>query len=86
MTESKAKTTQFSREKLKKEFMREAKAINLQAGAAAAIAEKTLDKAEKWAKERGLFTPEDLDRVIAKEVEKYNSDLAYVYKNRGKII
>ena len=44
-----------------------------------------LKVAERLTK-RAAVTTDDLNRFIAEEAEKYNKDLAYVYKNRGKII
>ena len=49
-------------------------------------AEKVADKIAKWAERREEVTQADIDAQIAKEVSRYSKDLAFVYKNRGKII
>ena len=76
----------FSRKKLTEEILREAKVLNLHMGAAEIMTEKVVENVEKWSKRRTMFTREDLNRAVAKEIKKYNADLAYVYENRGKII
>ena len=76
----------FSEKKLVEEILREARVLNLHMGAAEVFATKTTAKVKKWAEKRAAFTQDDLDRVTALELEKYNKDLAYVYKNRNKII
>ena len=76
----------FSREKVIESIMQEAKILNLHPGAVELYADKVADQVERWAKRRSAITQQDLDRRIAKSLEIYNADLAYVYKNRGKII
>ncbi|MBQ3409801.1 hypothetical protein IJG66_00370 [Candidatus Saccharibacteria bacterium] len=76
----------FSRKKLKDEIMREAKVLNMHSGAAEMIADKVVEKVGKWADKRTEVTREDLNRMTAKALEEFDGDLAYVYKNRGKII
>lgn len=76
----------FSAKKLKSEILQEAKVLNLHSGAAEMMADKVVIAVEKWAKKRAAITQEDLDQIVAREIEKYHADLAYVYKNRGKII
>lgn len=76
----------FSRRVLKRDILREAKILKIAAGSAEAIADITVEKVAKWADGRGKITEEDLDRIVAKKIEPYNADLAYVFKERGKII
>jgi len=33
-----------------------------------------------------IITEQDLKRAVLKEIRKYNTDFAYVYENRDKII
>ncbi len=76
----------FNEKTLHDELLHSAKAIGLSVGAAELIIEKIVPKvAERMAK-RAIVTADDLNRFIATEAEKYNKDLAYVYKIRGKII
>ena len=66
--------------------MREARVLGIEPGAAALFAEKVAGKVAIWAKKRSAVTNDDLDRMLSKELEKYNWDLSYIFKNRGKII
>ena len=83
---SASKIIKFSPKRLREDILREAKVLNLHTGAAEMIADKVVAAVEKWAKKRTAMTQEDLDGAVAREIEKYHADLAYVYKNRGKII
>ena len=80
------KKTKFSKKKLIQEIMFEAKVLNRHLGATKIIAEKTADEVEKWAEKRAYITEEDITRVASEKLKKYDKDLAYIYKNRGKII
>ena len=80
------KTEVFSRKSIIKDIRTEAKVIKISAGSAEKYAEKVADSVEKWAERREGVTQDDLNRIIAKELAKYNKDLAFIYKNRGKII
>lgn len=86
MKKKKVETTVFNEKSLQEDLLHNAKVVGLSAGAAAVIVEKVVPKvAERMAK-RAVVTVDDFNRFITQEVEKYNKDLAYVYKNRGKII
>lgn len=76
----------FNEHDLQEELMHSAKVIGLSAGAAEVIVEKIAKKVAEKVATRAAITTDDLNRFIATEAEKYNKDLAYVYKNRGKII
>ncbi len=76
----------FNREKITKELKIDAKGLGIPSGAADVFIEKTLSATEKKLKNNKIITENDLERTIAKELQKYNADFAYVYKNRGKII
>lgn len=80
----KAKT--FSIEDLKKDILHEAKLLKISETVAQMIAGRVAEKVEKWIEKRAAVTNDDLNRQLAKELQKYNADLAYVYQNRGKII
>lgn len=80
----KAKT--FSIEDLKKDILHEAKLLKVSDAVAETIASRAVEKVEKWIEKRSAVTSDDLNRQIAKELQKYNADLAYVYQIRGKII
>lgn len=76
----------LEKDKLKKELMLDAKGIGILEGAAKLFIDRAVNDAEKSLKSKKIITDGDLERAISKELRKYNADLAYVYKNRGKII
>lgn len=69
-----------------KELIIDAKAIGIPAGAAKILIEKAVEDAVKSLSNKTIITDKDLNRAITKELKKYNTDLAYVYKNRDTII
>ena len=75
----------FSRKKLMKEIMREAKVLNLHMGAAEIMAGRVAANLAKKMEGRE-FTQHELDQKVARELKKYNPDLAYIYQHRGRII
>ncbi len=76
----------FSEEDVKVDILNTAKSINMPPGTAESIAEKTTKEVAKWVIGRKIITDDDLNMRIAKELQKYSRDLAYVYQNRGRII
>ena len=83
---NKAKELSFSKAVVVRDVMFEAKALGISQGAAKVFAEKAAEKVTDWAERRESITEDDITTQIAKEVSKYSKDLAFVYKNRGKII
>ena len=63
-----------------------AKGLDLPIGSAEVFIEKSLNSAKKSLAKRSIVTEDDITRIIAKELHKYNSDLAYIYENHDKII
>lgn len=82
----KAKTVSLSKTLIVKDIMLEAKIVGIKPGAAEKFAEKVAVKVTKWAERRASVTESDINSAIAKEINKYSRDLAFIYKNRGKII
>ena len=80
------KKVKFSRKKLTDDIMFEAKVLGRHPGAAKIVTEKVADEVEKWAKEREFITEDDIRRTASAKLKKYDEDLAYIYKNYGKII
>ena len=80
------KKRQFSRTALINDIMKNARSANIPPGSAEVFANKTADHVEAWIKNRSTVTQDDLDRIIAKKLSTYNRDLAFFYKNNGKII
>lgn len=81
-----SESVKFSKKLLVEDILREARVMRLRMGWAEMIAEKVAEAVEKWAKTRAIITEDDLSRVVEMELAKYHKDLAYVYKNRDKII
>lgn len=73
-------------ERIYQEIMREAKVLNMQAGAAEIIAKKVTEAIIKWSKNRAAVTEVDLNQRLAKETKKFNADLAYLFESKNKII
>ncbi len=83
----KAKTVTVSKELVVKDLMRQAKALNIPTASTEKYIDGIAEKVSKWAEARGnVITESDLNTEIAKLVKRYNSDLAFIYENRGKII
>ena len=76
----------FDEKTIKRELKIDARAIGIPSGAAEIFIEKTLESAKKQLNNKTIITNKDLERMIAKELKKYNADLAYIYKNRDTII
>lgn len=76
----------FSKKQLATEIRKEAQVLNLHMGAVEAIIEKVVERVDGWSRDRTVITRDDLERKVAQEIGRYNKDLAYLYKNRGKII
>ncbi len=82
----KARELSFSKNVVVRDIMFEAKVLGISEGAAEKFAEKVSERVTKWAEQRESITEDDINTQIAKEINKYSKDLAFVYKNRGKII
>ena len=76
----------FDEKELAKSLKIDAKGIGIPVGAAEIFIKNTIKDAKKSFKSKKLITDKDLERALYRELKKYNADLAYVYKNRSKII
>ena len=76
----------FNEKIIEKDLKIDAKAVGIPSGAAELFIKKTLEEVKKQLKNKTIITDKDLERIITKELKKYNADLAYIYKNRDKII
>ena len=79
-------TNYFDEKNLIKALKIDARALDIPMGAAEVFIEKTISAVKKQLKPKTIITDKDLTRTVTKELKKYNADLAYVYKNRDKII
>ncbi len=77
---------QFDAKDFAADLLGEGESLHIPREATLIIAERTVEALERWMKGRTTITKNELDQQIAKCLDKYNSDLAYVYQNRGKII
>lgn len=77
---------EFSEKQLISDLKKEAKALNLEQGAAELIAKEVTKKVSQWVADKMTITQSDLDRKIITEVKKYNKDLAFILGERNKII
>ena len=76
----------LSKKKIHEDIKREAKVLGLHLGSAEMIADKVTDKVMAWTKKRSMITEDDLNMKLAKEIKTYNTDLAYLFESKGKII
>ena len=76
----------FDEKMLKKELLIDAVGVGIPIGSAEIFVNETLKSVKKSLKTKKIITENDLERLVTKELNKYNKDLAYVYKNRDKII
>lgn len=76
----------FSEDETYTEILLAAKGLNLPDGAVEPVAKKAVRSVARWVEKRSMITDDDLNQRLALELEKYYPDLAYVFKNRGKII
>ncbi len=78
--------TVFDERKLADELRCESRSLGIPAGSAEVIIEEVIKSVCTWLEKRSLITKGDLERVVSRELNKYNEDLAYIYRNRDKII
>jgi len=76
----------YSGADLRAQILADAKALKLPEKWAETIADKTVQHVNKWIKGRGAVTDADLSRVAYEKLREYSADLAYIHKNRGKIL
>lgn len=84
--QERTKLKEFSISELEKDILGEAKKLKISDEVAKMITSRTLEQIQKWISKRAAVTMEDLNKQVAKELKKYNEDLAYVYQIRGTII
>lgn len=71
---------------LRKELKIHARALGIPVGAAESFIDETIKSVKSSLKKKTMITKSDLERLVTKELKKYNADFAYVYQNRDKII
>ncbi len=71
---------------LRKELKFHARGLEIPEGAADIFIDRAVSAAKKTLSKKSIITDGDLIRAVAKELKKYNPDLAYVYEIYDKII
>lgn len=71
---------------IKQELKLHAKALSIPEGAIDSFIKEAIPAIKKSLKARTILTKLDVAKIVAKEIRKYNKDLAYVYENHDKII
>lgn len=86
MKKHQAQTFTFNEQDLYKDLMRNAKVLGISVAAAELMSLAIAKKVAQRVAKRAAITTDDLNRFVAEAADKYNKDLAYFYRNRGKII
>lgn len=76
----------FSEKTIRKELKIDAVALGIPSGAAEVFIEQAMIGIKKNIGQKKTITENDLANLLYQELKKYNADLAYVQKNRGRII
>lgn len=76
----------FDPKSLKRTLKIDAISVGIPSGAADDFINAAIKSVEKSLSSKTQITNGDLERAVAKELQKYNADFAYVYKNRDKIV
>lgn len=77
---------EYDREGIKQSVLRCAKGARMPDGWAESVAERAAQATDKWIADKGTVTEEDLRKVIYEELEDIAPDIAFAYRNHGKII
>lgn len=71
---------------LKRDLKINCKAVGIPEGAAEDFIKCIIKDVAASIKTKKIITDDDIYRAVSASAKKYNKDLAYVYKIRGKII
>ncbi len=86
MKKTEKTTYTFSIEEIKRDLLRETRALRIHSGYADIIIEKILNELKEYKSSHPVVTEKDIETLIYRELKKYHKDLAYIYHNRDKII
>lgn len=76
----------FDYKSLTEQLKIDARGLGIPDGAAELFIKNALESLKKTLKTKTIITEKDLNRLLAKELKKYNADFAYIYQNRDTII
>ena len=82
----KIRTADFPIKELREDILREAKILKIHSGFAELIVERVVFQVNDFLSKHKIVTKEEVEKIVIKELKKYNKDLAYIYHNRDKII
>lgn len=71
---------------IRADILREARTLDIPTGFAISISESVASVVESYLKNHPVVTELDIKSLIISELEKYHTDLAYIYRNRDTII
>ena len=77
---------EYNAEGIRSSILQQAKSLKIPSGWAQQIADHVVEKTNKWIADKAIVTEDDLRKIIIKELDKLNADLAYAYRNHDKII
>ena len=80
------KARTYSSAALKKQIINDAKSLHIAEKWAETIAARTVKHVDAWIKGRSTVTEADINRIAHAKLKELNADLAYIYKNRGRIL
>jgi len=80
------KPKSYSSAALKTQILADAKSLQIAEKWAEEIAAQTVRHVDAWIKDRGTVTEADISRVAHQKLGELSADLAYIFKNRGKIL
>ena len=76
----------FTPDELVADLKSESRSLGLPEKSVDSIIARVLKAVLTWLETRDIITKSDLERVVSCELDKYSPDLAFVYRNRNKII
>lgn len=76
----------FYPEELVDSLNQDSRTLGLPEESVSIVIKKVLESVLKWLENRDIITENDLERVVSSELDKYSPDLAFLYRNRNKMI
>ena len=77
---------EFDEKAIARDLKIDARAVGIPSGAADEFIKCVMKEVERAFHKKPDMTNREFNQMLAKELRKYNPDLAYVYRNRDKII
>ena len=77
---------EYSHDGVKQSILYHARGLRMPEKWSEKIAERVAKSVDKWIADKTIVTEKDLKKRICEELEVLSPDIAFVYKNHGKII